>query len=157
MTCAPNEDSDQPGHSPSLITASLLSKWRNLGSRAQVILLVLSWGGHFYYNWTSAQQYLWNEKCTQQKKTDQPAQPHILVSLCCILLRHTCTVKTDQTDLRLLWANLSFYSFAKSWLKNKHTVIKEVIESTVKFLKIRTPENFAVIILKLEQYCFTTE
>ena len=56
MTCAPSEDSDQPGHSASLI--SPLSAWRNLGSLviqsvwcpgwpesslgAHVILLVLS-------------------------------------------------------------------------------------------------------------------
>ena len=28
---------------------------------------------------------------------------------------------------------------------------------TIKILNIRTPKKFAVIILKLEQYCFTTE
>ena len=71
MACAPSEDSDQPGHLPSLIRV-LLSAWRKLGSLAThwahsedsdqtgqmprliwvfagctVILLVLSWGGCF--------------------------------------------------------------------------------------------------------------
>ena len=66
MACAPSEDSDQPGHLPSLIwvlNAHMKKAWvlsyplstqRRLWSDwADAILLVLSWGGSFiYYDYT---------------------------------------------------------------------------------------------------------
>ena len=63
MACAPSEDSDQPGHPPSLIrvfavrmTNALATHWAHSEDSDQiwvfawctVILLALSWGGSFY-------------------------------------------------------------------------------------------------------------
>ena len=44
------------------------------------------------------------------------------------------------------------------WSKQPHVPhLPQCKQSTVNILKIWTPEKNAVIILKFEQYCFTTE
>ena len=80
MTCAPSEDSDQPGHPPSLIRVfavrfmdswgpnasscgqrRLWSGWSELLLGAHIILLVLSWGGLNVYAQKFSHSY--SEQC----------------------------------------------------------------------------------------------
>ena len=97
MACAPSEDSDQPGHPPSLIrvfavrmkNAWFLSYplsgcpgWSEYSLGAHAILLVLSWGGSFicYCVYIELEQDKTNKMtCAPREDLDQSAHARCLI------------------------------------------------------------------------------
>ena len=179
MACAPSEDWDQFGHVPSLIrvfTVRLKKAW--------VLSYQVSTQGRLWSDWADAQADLnhrWAHRhfvgfdmrrliCPHNPDMSLMEKLYPVCSNCKYfdflgaaakfsetptVLNYPPPLLGEHTDLVL--GELVGYSGSRLQQLRKDGVIQWWGSITIKDLKIQTPKKIAVIILKLEQYHFTTE